>query len=132
VAEDGVHAAYLRRLGLDHAPEPTLQTLVDLHARHLARIPSENLGIMLGRPRSVAPQAGVRRVAAVRRLGYCFHQNGAALLLLGLGYHVEHRHGQVWVDVVGVPLGDGPVDALRHLYDRMLADHRAWVAAGRP
>ncbi len=106
------HAAYLRRLGLDHAPEPTLAALHDLHARHLARIPYENLGIMLGRPPSVAPEACVRRVGEVGRLGYCFHQNGAAQLLLSaLGYDVQRRHGQVWTGA------DGPTDEgdLNHL-----------------
>lgn len=103
-------AAYLRRLGLDDAPEPTLEALVDLHRRHLARIPYENLGIMLGTPPGVDPAECVRRVGDVGRLGYCFHQNGAAQVLLrSLGYAVERRHGQVWT---GSPDPEGELNHL--------------------
>lgn len=92
-----VLAAYLRRLGLDGVPPPTLDTLRDLHDRHVARIPYENLAIMLGRPPSVAPEDCLVRAATVGRAGYCFHQNGAMeALLTALGYDVERRHGHVW------------------------------------
>jgi arylamine N-acetyltransferase len=103
--DDGERAAYLRRLGLDRAPDPTLATLVDLHRRHLVRVPYENLGIMLGEPPSVDPLDSVTRVGEVGRLGYCFHQNGAAeLLLRSLGYAVQRRHGHVWTGR-RVPMG---------------------------
>lgn len=36
------------------------------------------------------------------------------------------------LDAVGLPLADVPTDALRGLFDRMLASHRAWDEAGRP
>ena len=112
MVDDGAHAAYLQRLGLDHAPEPTLETLRVLHGSHLARIPYENLGIMLGRPPSVDPDDCVRRVGQVGRLGYCFHQNAAAeVLLRGLGYDVERWHGQVWTGDAG-PTADGDLNHL--------------------
>jgi N-hydroxyarylamine O-acetyltransferase len=102
-------AAYLRRLGYDAAPPATLETLVELHRRHLARIPYDNLSIQLGTPDSVDPAACVRRVGRVGRLGYCFHQNTAAeVLLRALGFDVERRHGHVWT---GEPSGD----SLNHL-----------------
>ena len=92
-------AAYLRRLGIDQPPPPTLDALVLLHRRHLARVPYENLGIMLGRPPSVEPHESLTRVAAVGRAGYCFHHNGAMELVLRvLGYDVTRRHGHVWTD----------------------------------
>lgn len=92
-------AAYLRRLGLDEAPPPTLASLVDLHRRHLARVPYENLGIMLDRPPSVDPVECLDRVGRVGRAGYCFHQNGALeIALRELGFAVERRHGHVWTD----------------------------------
>jgi N-hydroxyarylamine O-acetyltransferase len=90
---------YLRRLGLDVPLPPTIDTLRLLHVRHLARVPYENLGIMLRHPPSVDPAASLERIAALGRAGYCFHQNGAfELVLRDLGFTVERRHGHVWTD----------------------------------
>jgi len=91
-------AAYLSRLGYGgDPPPPTLETLVDLHARHLATFPYENLEIMLGRPPSVEPRAVLRRVGSVGRAGYCFHHNGAIEAVLAeLGFAVARRAGHVW------------------------------------
>jgi len=92
-------SAYLRRLGFGTAPEPTLETLVALHRAHLARIPYENLGIMLGRPPSVDVEETIDRIAETGRAGYCFHHNGAfAALLTELGFRMSRRHGHVWTD----------------------------------
>ena len=89
--------AYLAYLGYDERPPPTLESLVELHRRHLARIPYENLGIMLGRPPSVEPLDSLERVARVGRAGYCFHQNGALeTVLVDLGFAVSRRSGAVW------------------------------------
>ena len=130
MADVAAHAAYLRRLGLDHTPEPTLATLRLLHARHLERIPYENLGIMLGRPPSVDPDDCVRRVAELGRLGYCFHQNAAAeVLLRGLGYAVERRHGQVWTGDAG-PVADGDLNHLVLVVRIPGEDRRWWFDAG--
>jgi arylamine N-acetyltransferase len=88
---------YLRRLGIDEPLPPTLDTLVLIHHRHLARVPYENLGIMLGQPPSVDPQACLERVGTVGRAGYCFHQNGAMeTVLANLGFDISRRHGHVW------------------------------------
>ncbi len=90
-------ASYLRRLGVDGLPPATLETLVDLHHRHLALVPYENLGIMLGRPPAVDPLTCLARVGETGRAGYCFHQNGAVeSALRGLGFSVTRRHGHVW------------------------------------
>lgn len=102
---------YLRRLEVDVPLPPTVETLRLLHARHLERIPYENLGIMLRHPPSVDPVATLDRIAAIGRAGYCFHQNGAfELVLRDLGFTVERRHGRVWN--AGV---DRPGPALNHL-----------------
>ncbi|MCB0909768.1 MAG: arylamine N-acetyltransferase, partial [Nocardioidaceae bacterium] len=74
---DAALSAYLRRLGFSSAPAPTLDTLVALHRAHLATIPYENLGIMLGSPPSADVTDTVERIAATGRAGYCFHHNGA-------------------------------------------------------
>jgi arylamine N-acetyltransferase len=91
--------AYLRRLGIDIPPPPTLDALFQLHRRHLERVPYENLQIMLGRSPSVDPMASLERIGEVGRAGYCFHHNGALeLVLRDLGFDVTRRHGHVWTD----------------------------------
>jgi N-hydroxyarylamine O-acetyltransferase len=93
------HAAYLRRLGFDEPPPPTLDSLVDLHRAHLDAVPYENLDIMLGRPASTEPAEVVARLGRGGRAGYCFHQNGAlGSLLEALGFDVDRRHGHVWTN----------------------------------
>lgn len=88
---------YLARLGLAERPPPTLEGLRQVHRAHVARIPYDNLSIMLGRPDPVDPASCVARAAAGSRLGYCFQQNGAlGWLLAELGFSVSRRHGHVW------------------------------------
>ena len=92
-----VLGAYLARLGIDERPPATLDTLHDLHRRHVGRIPYENLAIMLGAPPSVTPRDSFARVGDSGRAGYCFHHNGAfETALTELGFAVERRHGHVW------------------------------------
>lgn len=88
---------YLARLGMADRPPATLDGLRQVHRAHVARIPYDNLSIMLGRPDPVDPAAGVTRAASGGRLGYCFQQNGAfGRLLTELGFAVSRRHGHVW------------------------------------
>src|SRR4051812_30371441 len=90
-------AAYLRRVGVDGDLPATYETLLRLHRAHLAAVPYENLGIMLGRAPSVDPDESLARVGAVGRAGYCFHQNGAlGGVLRELGFQLSRRHGHVW------------------------------------
>ena len=90
-------SGYLSFLGYADRPPPTLETLAEVHRRHLAQVPYENLEIMLGRPPSVDPLESLARVARVGRAGYCFHQNGALeTVLVDLGYAVSRRGGHVW------------------------------------
>ena len=91
---------YLARLGVTTRPEPTLETLVDLHRRHLDTVPYENLAIMLGSPTSADPAETLARIAAGGNAGYCFHHNGAAeLVLRDLGFAVERRPGAMLQEV---------------------------------
>jgi N-hydroxyarylamine O-acetyltransferase len=90
---------YLRRLGIEAALPPTLDSLFLIHERHQERVPYENLGIMLGSPPSVDPESCLDRVGQLGRAGYCFHHNAALeLVLADLGFAVERRHGHVWHD----------------------------------
>ncbi len=89
--------AYLAYLGYDDRPDPTLESLTELHRRHVTAIPYENLEIMLGRPPSVDPLDSLERITRVGRAGYCFHQNGALeVVLTHLGYTVSRHSGAVW------------------------------------
>jgi hypothetical protein len=88
---------YLARLGLTDRPPATLDGLRQVHRAHVARIPYDNLSIMLGRPDPATPASSVARAAEGGRLGYCFQQNGAfEWLLTELGFSVSRRHGHVW------------------------------------
>lgn len=125
--------AYLERLGFGARPRPSIETLRELHRRHVSTVPYENLAIMLGRPPSVDPRRSQDRVAATGRAGYCFHHNGAfEAALVDLGFAVERRHGHVWFNddareeadlnhlalvVTGLPSAD-------------CADGRWWVDVG--
>ena len=89
--------AYLARLGLTDRPPATIDGLRRVHGAHVARIPYDNLAIMLGRPDDAEPASAVARAVAGRRVGYCFQQNaGLEWLLTGLGFSVSRRHGHVW------------------------------------
>ena len=95
--DSGLVDRYLARIGMAAAPPPTLHGLRELHRAHVARIPYDNLSIMLGRPDRVTPASCVARAASGGRLGYCFQQNGAfGWLLAELGFSVSRRHGHVW------------------------------------
>lgn len=50
---------YLRRIGLDHRPQPDLAGLTALHRAHLQSIPYENLDVQWGHAVSTA-RAGDR------------------------------------------------------------------------
>lgn len=78
--------AYLRRIGLESPPSPTLEGLFSLHRAHAASIPFENLDILLGRGISLDLPSLEAKLVAARRGGYCFEQNtlfAAALTALG-------------------------------------------------
>ena len=97
VAVDRTVEGYLTRIGLGSVPEPTIEDLRELHRAHVARIPYDNLSIMLGRPDPIDPAACAARAAGGSRVGYCFQQNGAlGWLLEELGFAISRRHGHVW------------------------------------
>ena len=92
------------------AEPPSAQALAELHARHLERVPYENLDIQLGRPTSIEGPDAAQRIVRDGRGGYCFHLNGAmATLLDALGYDVRRHRGTVQSP------GGPPSTTLNHL-----------------
>ena len=88
--------AYLRRIGLDPADEPTWQTV---HRAHATTIPFENLDSHGGIPISLEQADLKRKLVANRRGGYCFEHNlllASALEHMSLG--VEPMLARVRVD----------------------------------
>jgi N-hydroxyarylamine O-acetyltransferase len=78
--------AYLRRIGYDGPPEPSLPALRAIIAAHSAAIPFENIDVLLKRGVSLDIAAIQRKLVQQRRGGYCFEQNTlleAALRALG-------------------------------------------------
>ena len=83
-------------MGLPEAEPPSARALADLHARHMERVPYENLDIQLGRRTTVDGAASAQRIVRDVRGGYCFHLNGAfGTLLDALGYDVRRHRGTV-------------------------------------
>ncbi|HLG88839.1 MAG TPA: arylamine N-acetyltransferase [Alphaproteobacteria bacterium] len=81
--------AYFRRIGYHGPRDPTLDSLTGIHAHHIARIPFENLDVLLGRPIRLDPASLGRKLIDLERGGYCFEQNGLmAHVLRALGFRV--------------------------------------------
>jgi N-hydroxyarylamine O-acetyltransferase len=97
LAARGVSVAdYLARLGLEATGPPSVDALAELQAHHLERVVFENLEIQRGRPTTVDYADSAERIVKRGRGGYCFHLNGAFVLLLeALGYEVTRRRGTV-------------------------------------
>lgn len=88
---------YLSRLGLDRPKRCDALALRTLQARHLQRVPFENLDIHLGVPISLDLEALADKVLRRRRGGFCYELNGLfAELLVSLGYRVTLLAARVW------------------------------------
>lgn len=88
--------AYLERLGLEEAGEPSLEALRRIHRRHLQSIPFENLDIHEGVPILLEENAILAKIVRRRRGGFCYELNGAFAWLLGsLGYRVTLLSAEV-------------------------------------
>jgi len=96
---------YLKRLGYDTPPSPTLDTLRELQSRHTATFPFETLSTMLWVPVPIDLPSVERKVLHEGRGGYCYELNNMFLALLQyLGFEARGITGRV---VMG-----GPEDAL--------------------
>jgi N-hydroxyarylamine O-acetyltransferase len=81
--------AYLTRIGATRPATVDAAALAELHERHLATVPFENLDVILGVPIELDPDRVLAKVIGGRG-GYCYELNGAFALLLGaLGFEVS-------------------------------------------
>jgi N-hydroxyarylamine O-acetyltransferase len=67
--------AYLRRIAYDGARMPTLDTLREIHRRHVASIAFENLDPLLRRPVQLDAGSLQRKLVDGGRGGWCYEQN---------------------------------------------------------
>lgn len=94
-------ALYLRRLGFDAPPAPTLETLRQLQLRHTGVFPFENLTTLSGEPVLIDLLSVERKVLHEGRGGYCYELNNLYLALLqSLGFEARGISGRV---VMGQP-----------------------------
>jgi N-hydroxyarylamine O-acetyltransferase len=81
--------AYLARIGAPRPATVDAAALRELHERHLATVPFENLDVILGVPIELDQDRVLAKVIGGRG-GYCYELNGAfALLLRALGFEVS-------------------------------------------
>ena len=96
-------AAYLERIGIEDVRSPTLATLRNLHAAHVASIPFENLDILLGRGIQLDIESLRAKLVDRRRGGYCFEHNTLFLTVLQeLGYDASAFEARVRVGSVAM------------------------------
>ncbi len=115
--------AYLARIGLDGAFEPSAATLNLLHVAHLRHIPFENLDVRLGRAIRLDVPSLQEKLVHARRGGYCFEQNTLfAAALLALGFTVDALEARVRPPDVSAAL------PRTHMALRVQADGRSWLA----
>ncbi|HZZ49036.1 MAG TPA: arylamine N-acetyltransferase [Pseudonocardia sp.] len=87
--------AYLHRIGQPAAP-PSASTLRELARAHVRTIPFENVDVVLGRHRGLAPGAITDKLVRRTRGGYCFeHALLFAAAAAGLGYPVRRLLSRV-------------------------------------
>lgn len=99
--------AYLDRIGYVGAPRADLQTLAELHRRHLYAIPYENLDVQLRRPVSIDPQAAFEKIVHGGRGGWCYEMNGLfGAALEAIGFSVTRMAGAVGRGLHPRPLGN--------------------------
>ncbi|MGH3622322.1 MAG: arylamine N-acetyltransferase family protein [Sciscionella sp.] len=111
--------AYLRQIGAHWPLHGDADELRELHERHLTSVPFENLGIHLGEPVTLLPDALIEKIVRRRRGGFCYELNGAfAELLRALGYQVSVLGARVF-GADGMP---------SHPFDHLVL----WVQAGEP
>ncbi|MDW5377203.1 arylamine N-acetyltransferase [Halomonas sp. HP20-15] len=117
--------AYCARIGYTGDLGPTLETLRELQAHHVAAIPFENLDVLLGREIGLAPQAIDTKLIVERRGGYCFEQSGLFKRVLeAIGFEVVGLLARVqWMS-----MPESPPSPRTHMALRVIVDGRPWLA----
>jgi N-hydroxyarylamine O-acetyltransferase len=114
--------AYLNRIGVRDRPPADLAGLKLLHAAHAARIPFENLDILLGRGIRLDVDSLRAKLIDGRRGGYCFEQNTLfATILTSLGFEVTTLEARVRVNAT-------LVRPRTHMVLAVTIDGRDWLA----
>jgi len=82
---------YLDRIGFSGVPRPDLETLIDLHRRHLLAVPYENLDVQLGRPLGLETGPIHEKLVIRGRGGWCYEMNGLfGWALEEIGFSITH------------------------------------------
>src|ERR1700761_3822466 len=109
--------AYLARIGWQDERAPTYTTLAGVLDAHMARIPFENLDVLLGRPIQLDVSGLQSKLVDARRGGYCFeHASLMAAVLEALGFEVGRHAARV---VLFQPPKEAPRD---HMFLTVAAD----------
>lgn len=88
--------AYLQRIGHDGPRTPSLALLRDLHLRHTASIPFENVDVILKNPIRLDLRSLADKLIVRKRGGYCYEQNTLLMTALqAMGYTVRSLAGRV-------------------------------------
>ena len=99
---------YLARIGLNAAPDVSLEALTLLQRAHLSTVPFEALDVFDRVPVSTDLNHSLDKIVNRGRGGWCFENNGAFSALLGeLGFNVALLGAAV--------LLDGPTTVVDHL-----------------
>jgi N-hydroxyarylamine O-acetyltransferase len=116
--------ALLHRIGLDAAPEPTLDGLQTIHRAYVSAIPYEDLAVQLRAYRPLDVDELAERVLHGGRGGYCFELNSVlGWILEQVGFDVRRHQG-----VVGVRERLDPPAPVNHLALSVHLDEGVWLA----
>jgi N-hydroxyarylamine O-acetyltransferase len=116
--------ALLGRIGLNHAPPPTLDGLRELHRAYVSSIPYEALAVQLQEFDALDVDTIQARLLRGRG-GYCFELNGVlGWMLEAIGFTVQRREA-----VVGGRIAPGdPPAPINHLALVVTLDGEPWLA----
>lgn len=116
--------AWLRRIGIDAPPAPTLASLNALITAHLEHVPFENLNSLTGRRVAIGLPDVFDKIVHRGRGGYCFELNTLFCAgLKSLGYTVVPLAARVrWNVPEATPTG------LSHMLLRVEVAHESYIA----